>query len=1078
MTPYEYIECYENVELKLATPLSNKFLGREGELEQGLKKLSENNILVISGISGVGKSRYALEICNKFTNIDTSYKFLCISNKGVSIYEDIHTMLPDTQNYLFLVDDANRITNHLELLLNLIKEKRKNKIKIVITVRDYAISEISDLLIEYKSGDILLESLKEEVIIDIIKSFGVNNPLYIEKIIDITGGNARIAVMCTTIALQEQKIDSLYNISQLYEIYFKNAYNQIKEIDPENALKVLGIISFFRTISKDNADTNIRIFSVFKIEEDIFWETCYRLNEKEFVDLFDNQVVKMPDQVLSTYLFYKVFFDTKTLDLGDLIKNFIDFEYNFYDTIYPLMNAFDYKNIKSELKDVLLDYWPKLRQEANHETLIKVISIFGFCIEVQSLNYLKRYIEDLPLLKKVEYVFDYDQNQMSTRSHGKNPLGILCKFRESSKVLHLSSLELMFAYIKKKPHEAGYLVYLLKESHNFEKENYIYGDSIQHSLFDFLIEHIENERYISIFSEVLFLIAPTFLKTHIYSSETRGNCYYTYNFCLRPSDSIKYLRSKIWDTIFKLFPYYKDQIYNILITLEFPREDDAKKIWEIDSAAVLHKLIANFDFDEFKACEATDHFLNLLDYSKIKYEKQLRQKATNRHYELSKLFTREYHKKDWRQDESTRKQMIYDYCKDFDFYEYVNLFNDVALINSQRYWKHDYSGYLSSIIADMASKDLDLYLRFLKYAIDNYDFNYYAVVIINAYFEQNPKDYRPILRCLEGLSHTNNRNWLTNFHILLPEHYIQKDYKLLMTHFFNEILRCEKSIWGIEYIFTKYSEFIHINELYINAINLLYKRITIDKEKIEINIDFFKHAFEYILNVFDEYCQLYYHCKLHSHYYDDNNDILKKILEYKIEEITGYIRAVYYDTQSVCILDEENFEFIWDLEKYEDILNLSIDYILSNDHWTNYDLINVFFTNLGENEEKAYQFIKKQIDIHYNDRAYMYMVFTVVASCLGKYKYEYIKQYLLLNPDIESFKSFDLFPNSYSAVGSFIPLYQQRIDEWEEILNTVKSLGPAINYLDHIEYLELQLKYIQRDLDREAKREFQERYIS
>lgn len=120
--------------------------------------------------------------------------------------------------------------------------------------------------------------------------------------------------MCVILVKHKQSIDSLDNISQLYEIYFSDSYNQIKETDSKNALKVLGVISFFRTISKDNIDTNARIFSVFKIEEEIFWETCYRLNEKEFVDLFDNQVVKISDQILSTYLFYKVFFDSKILE--------------------------------------------------------------------------------------------------------------------------------------------------------------------------------------------------------------------------------------------------------------------------------------------------------------------------------------------------------------------------------------------------------------------------------------------------------------------------------------------------------------------------------------------------------------------------------------------------------------------------------------------------------------------------------------------------------------------------------------------------------------------------------------------
>lgn len=117
MTPSEFIDYYENRELKLTTPISNQFLGREEELKQGLKKLCENNILIISGKSGVGKSRYALEICNLFSNSDPSYKFLCIGNKGISLYEDIHALLPDSQNYLFLVDDANRIASHLDLSL-------------------------------------------------------------------------------------------------------------------------------------------------------------------------------------------------------------------------------------------------------------------------------------------------------------------------------------------------------------------------------------------------------------------------------------------------------------------------------------------------------------------------------------------------------------------------------------------------------------------------------------------------------------------------------------------------------------------------------------------------------------------------------------------------------------------------------------------------------------------------------------------------------------------------------------------------------------------------------------------------
>ena len=71
-----------------------------------------------------------------------------------------------------------------------------------------------------------------------------------------------------------------------------------------------------------------------------------------------------------------------------------------------------------------------------------------------------------------------------------------------------------------------------------------------------------------------------------------------------------------------------------------------------------------------------------------------------------------------------RRQKLFDYCKNFDFNAYVDLFNDISTIDSQSFIKHDYSASLSLIIADIAIKDTELYLKFLGYAIQNYNFNY------------------------------------------------------------------------------------------------------------------------------------------------------------------------------------------------------------------------------------------------------------------------------------------------------------------------------------------------------------------
>lgn len=140
--------------------------------------------------------------------------------------------------------------------------------------------------------------------------------------------------------------------------------------------------------------------------------------------------------------------------------------------------------------------------------------------------------------------------------------------------------------------------------------------------------------------------------------------------------------------------------------------------------------------------------------------------------------------------------------------------------------------------------------------------------------------------------------------------------------------------------------------------------------------------------------------------------------------------------------------------------------------WHKADLISILFTNLGDHVEQAHRFIRKMIDNYYNDKDYMYVIFLVIASCLGKYKCEYIKQYLILNPDFETFRDIQLFPLSQAYTGSIIPYIQHEIEEWEKIIVTVKELSPALNYLEHIDYLETKKKCCQQALEEETRREF------
>lgn len=1070
----EFLTYYEKPELKLATSLRNQFLGRQAELMQGLQMLQNDPIVIIHGASGTGKSRFALELCDKFILSNPTYTLFCVADKGVTIYEDLQNQLHKDQDYLFFIDDANRMLPNVKFILYLLQENRKGKIKLVITVRDYAISLVSDLVKEFHNQQLQLEPLSDDVISDILKSdsFNIQNSFFIDKIKRIARGNARIAVMCASVANREQSLSALNDVSQLYEIYFKEAFDTIKKIDHVNALKVLGLISFFRTISKDQTDLNQKIYTYFDINEETFWKTCDKLYQHEFVDLYDKQIVKISDQILATYLFYQAFFVSEVLDFKLLVTYFIDLDVNFYDAINPLLIAYEYKKIKSRLSTVITSFWPQLIAERSADEVMKVIRIFYSCCERRALLYIKKYIETLPQPTETSYASGYDP-----QNHGEvstDILALLAEFRHLEPVSVKASLELMISYIHKKPQKAESLAKLIKEKYTFKKNYYLSNNIPQHTLIDFLIENIRENHDDRIYSQLFLAIVSHFLGTYYHGIESFDHKSYLYNFSLYPTESIKSFRNKLWQQLWDLYPTHKDAIYTVLLSLPFPRENNEKEVWRHDATFVLPVILEHLDYRDFQACEAAHYYLDILDRQQIvPYDKRLKRKATNRLFKLYQCFLRE-NGIDWKKYQEIKQRKLKRYCRNFDFDQYIQLFDDLTTI--QRIKNDDtlYGYDVSQIIADLVFRDIDLFFKVLEHVIVHYSFNYQPYVIVSAYFKAHPDTYQPLFDCLtrEG---GKRSDWLFAFHACLPENLINEDnYVLLSNHFFSLLEKATSFLIDIASILDKYSHYASQKELYTTVIVLLNERHHDTSSSIPyIDPQFFHKAFEYSEGIFDQYCRVYYLCKkLHSHY-DSPNEVLKQILSYKPDEIVNFFKTSYGDAKSMQDFDNENLSFIWELGNYEDILIFGIDYFMQLEYvWDRAELTSILFTNLGKHQEKAYAFVRKMINRYYDTKEYIDVIFLVIANCLEEYKCEYIKQYLILNPDFETFRDIQLFPLFQAYTGSIIPYIQHEIEEWEKIIVTAKELSPALNYLEHIDYLETKKKCCQQALEEETRREF------
>jgi len=320
---YKFIAEYNNKASQLSTPLDNKFLNRDKELEEILYHLEFEDLLILSGAPGVGKTKLGIEAINKFIQSNSSYQSYAISKKDIDIFEDLKIQIKSDRNYILLIDDANRQLSNLSQILGIFKEVRKGELKIIITVRNYALYDIYKVSYNFKSHTINILKFTDEEITKILESesFNIKNPKYQRKIVEISDGNVRLAVMGAKLA-QEKQTDFLWgDASDLFDSYFNSFLADFDLFENKTLLKTLALVSFFFTINRENKKFIVTILDLFEIDYYEFNEAIEELHKRELIEVQYNHA-RISEQVIATYFFYKLFIKDDNLPFHKLIFNF------------------------------------------------------------------------------------------------------------------------------------------------------------------------------------------------------------------------------------------------------------------------------------------------------------------------------------------------------------------------------------------------------------------------------------------------------------------------------------------------------------------------------------------------------------------------------------------------------------------------------------------------------------------------------------------------------------------------------------------------------------------------------------
>ena len=689
---------YEND--KKTTSLQNPFISRDSELAKIIEILEQKEIAVLSGNLGTGKTRLAIETASKLKEKKPELKTFVITNKGQSIYNDLQSYFLPKNDYVVIVDDANRIGDLNRIIELSIMDDLS--IQLIITVRDYALNKVLKSFEDFgkiRFQAVKIEKLTSKQIENILSSIKITNPSCINKVTYISNGNPRLAMMASEFALKTNNCNALNNVTDIYDKYFSKSINEIEELNDGNLLRTLGIISFNRSFNKENIEFNNTAFEVFKISENDFWENIFKLHDLELVDLFEKQIVKISDQIIAEYFFYYIFIKEKIIDFSVILNLYLEnFSGKIRDNLYPILSNFDQFKIMEEIKDSVNKFYESVKD--NDDLVFKFFEIFWFDRKTELLIWLQERIDLIE--PKAILEFDFDEPK-DTFGIGKHPyLELLKLFGYHPDENFSISLELLFSYIFKEPIILPDVVKYTKNDLVFKTQSFDQGYYIQVQLFDFLFEKANTDVNPDFYKQFILSITGKFL--HIYFEDSKTGVRDRRTFVISqvylfPTEEIKELRKRLWEFLLAEYNSYPDKIFGILSshinqtsTSIFQhaerneKDTPAKQIAKFDKDFVIIFFEEKLTGENYLHCKLFDSFLRRSEGNDLDYT-HLKRKFTNRVYLISLVLKWDFLelKKNYEIElidelKELKKREIRSFFIDYKFEDYIQLFEDISFL--------------------------------------------------------------------------------------------------------------------------------------------------------------------------------------------------------------------------------------------------------------------------------------------------------------------------------------------------------------------------------------------------------------
>lgn len=1066
---HTFVDEYNKASKGIATPLNNTFLHREKELEEIKQLVSQNDFLIITGTAGVGKTKIAIEAMNAFFAENLSYNAFCLSYKNCELFSDLYQHFDDKKDYILFVDDANRI-DAFGQITGFCKSQRKGNLKIILTARDYALPIVERFCQGFIPARYTLKKLSDEQIIDIIKAepFGILNGRFHKEIVRIADGNPRLAIMTALLAKQEQNIYALADVSDLFEKYFSTFINDDGEFANPFNIKCLGIIAFFNAMPFRDKNTIEPILQNFSIDYPSFIDAIERLDRLELVEI-QYDYVKVPEQNLATFFFYKAFIKENLLSFETLLKKYFNENRNrFKDCVIPANNTFGVENVMQKLLPSLQNYLKSI--ESEEKRVFEFLETFWFYLQEETLLYVYNEINGLPLVHTVNYeVKDKTDDFAYCHNDVIKLLGNFFRFHGKLR----DAIELAFEFVRKKPAHLPELIHEIREVLIFDRDDEPFGFKRQTTLFRVLIEGLARKDVL--YSTAFYELSKTFLafKYQQVKSE-RQEIISIYRYSIPNNRWIRMFRKNIWNNVNDYFNIFPEQSFELLESYATVTPDVIKEIMEYDVQFLIPIIEKHLTPDLFEHCRYVQEQIRWCKENGIEPSEfaSLVQKFTNPTYEKYLIL-------DWERcrdkeiddfeklkEEEIRKSFIFN-----DIEEIKSFYNTFTYLKKVIKNNWDYNNSLDWIIDENCSGNFGLGCQFLtEVVVTNNPISYVPQTIFKNQLTTQGKA-QCIWNIIQSSDFEMKYAWELSFYENLADNLISEKYTEQIKDTVKR-LPDRASIW-----FGKLKRYLNVApSLFQELLQIIVDKNEKQNETVFVQFNLIKDHFDELGDDIGLIKKLYLQQDLINEHFDFKRRGFAKIIQRDGNFLIEYVDNLYLKNKNQHYLHEDrDLNVIWESAKIEPILENVFDLISEKEVYLGIGehFCNSFFRNLSpETSLRAKNFLLNYCRENYDSYNKTNLVVDVARHSVKELFEDVLLLFLSLTQDVDLFSEIWWRGNGGKVVSGGVNLGDLEASEWRNILSIVEKSDMGIKLIPIKKYLSSKVEYALGHADWERKRRF------